>query len=314
MRKNKLTSFFTLILVLLIGLVAVVCVIAFKDSSIFLSLFAILVVSSAVISAISTTMQSKKKIIGDRLYNKSLKIKAFTGGYERVPTNSDQSRDDLGPIFDFTDTEEVSEESSLSLDQFLEVNDFKLMPEVIDAIEWKRFELLCHLIFKASGFNSHLTMNGADEGVDIRVLDNNDENRTLYLVQCKKNRKSKVTRPLLQQLRGQMAAENVEEGCYCITSSFTMPAREFAAANNIQLFDQDKITNSFNKLGDIVRKRILKELLEGDYWTPSCASCGEKFSRIKLKNEKIVWGCRNSRKHGWSSIHYYEAEPIKNVH
>ena len=193
--------------------------------------------------------------------------------------------DDLGSTFSFPEIEEVYGESCLSSDKYLELNDFKLKAEVIDAIEWKRFELLCHLILNASGFNSRLTENGADEGVDIRVFDNNDENKTLCLFQCKKWRKSrKVDRPLLQQLKGQMAAEKVEKGGYCVTSSFTMPAQEFAATNNIELFDQDKITNSFNKLSDTVRGAILKELLEGDYWTPSCASCGKKFKKKKLKN------------------------------
>ncbi len=111
-----------------------------------------------------------------------------------------------------------------------------------------------------------------------------------------------------------MASEIVEKGGYCVTSSFTIPAQEFASTNNIELFDLEKITNSFNKLSDTARRTILKELLRGDYWTPSCASCGGKFQKTNLKNGKTVWGCNNSRKHGWSSIYYYEAEPIKNVY
>ncbi len=378
MRQNKMNSLGSLILILPIGLVAVICLISFQDSSAFLSIFAVLVVLSAAISTILTTIQSKNAIIADHLFDKILKLKVFSGGSkplrqnsdlcggglgstrflpvpeevfeepclvldqyfeedeykympkiidtieckrfdsarpERFHQNSDICGDGLGSTRLVPDLEEVFQEPCLSLDHYLEVNNFKLVIEVIDTIEWKRFELLCHLILKASGFNSRLTENGADQGVDIRVFDNNDETITLYLVQCKKWRRNrKVDRPLLQQLRGQMAAEKVQKGAYCVTSRFTLPAQEFAATNNIELFDQDKITNSFNKLSETVRRTILKELLEGDYWTPSCASCGQKFQKTKLKNGKIVWGCKNSSKHGWSSIPYYEAVPIKNVH
>lgn len=327
MRQNKITSVVSTVIILSIILVTAICVNTFKDSSTFLSLFTLLFVSSAVISTIWTRTQSKIVRPNPDLREDNLGPTVSFPGPEKVyeepcpiPDKSvrpypDLRVDDLGSIFSFPEIEEVYGESCLSLDKYLELNDFKLKAEVIDAIEWKRFELLCHLILKASGFNSRLTENGADEGVDIRVFDNNDENKTLCLFQCKKWRKSrKVDRPLLQQLKGQMAAEKVEKGGYCVTSSFTVPAQEFAATNNIELFDQDKITNSFNKLSDTVRGTILKELLKGDYWTPSCASCGQKFKKKKLKNGKIVWGCNNSHKHGWSSIQYYEAAPIENVH
>lgn len=315
MRHNKLSSISSFILILLIVLVSLVCLIIFKNSSVFLSLFAILFVSSAAISVISTTIQLKTTITTDRFFDKLQKIMSYSSRPKRMGPNSDISRVGPGTTVDFPESEPVHEEFHLSLDQYLEINDFKLMPEIMEAIEWKRFELLCNLIFKASGFNSHLTQNGADEGVDIRIFEKNDNQKILYLIQCKHFHRSqkKVDRPLLQQLRGQMAAENVEKGAYCITSKFTVPAQDFAATNDIELFDQDKIIKSFNKLHDTDRKIILRELLEGNYWTPSCATCGEKLQITKLKNGKTVWGCKHSRKHGWTSMYYYEAQPIKNV-
>ncbi len=201
--------------------------------------------------------------------------------------------------------------SELTLDRYLELSNFVLSDEIMSAIEWKRFELLCHLVFRASGFNSRLTGDGADEGVDIRIYDKENSTEVLYLVQCKKwNKKSKIDRPLIQQLRGQMAAENVEKGGYCVTSSFTTPAVEFAAASNIELFDQQKIIESFNKFDTTVRAKILKQLLEGDYWTPSCATCGRKFSVRTTRSGKRVWACVGPNGHGWNSISYYEAAPI----
>ncbi|MBU1566063.1 MAG: restriction endonuclease [Proteobacteria bacterium] len=303
MRQNKSTSSFSLLTILWIVLVVVICLVTFRNASNFLMIFAGLFICSAVVSSVLTSIQLEN--------NKFSENNLFSTAFKKPRSKLLQKEDDVGPTIDFPNPENTY----TSIDHYLKEKDFKLIPEIIEVIEWKRFELLCHLILKASGLNACLTNDGADEGVDIRVFDNNDESKTLCLIQCKKwDKNRKVDRPLLQQLRGQMAAEKVENGGYYITSGFTIPAREFAIANNIQLFDQDNILNSFNKLGDTVRESILKELLSGDYWTPSCASCGEKFKKATLKNGKTVWACTNSSKHGWSSIHYYETAPIKNVY
>lgn len=264
----------------------------------------------------STSIQQEGARISDRFFRKRDKEKVVDKTHEHIQSEYRKTTNiDQGPTIDFPQYQRpVKEVPRISLSHYLEQNGYTLKDEIVEAIEWKRFELLCHLIFKATGFNSCLTIDGADEGVDIRIYDNDDESKVLYLVQCKKWRKNqKIDRPLLQQLRGQMAAENVDKGGYCVTSSFTLPAQEFAAANSIELFDQEKIINSFNRLEIVTRERILKELLDGDYWTPSCASCGKKFQATKLKSGKMVWGCSNSSKHGWSSIPYYDAAPILNV-
>ncbi len=232
---------------------------------------------------------------------------------DKTPDSDNPNIDEWLKVFE-NDCPAKGQESLLSLDKYLDQNDYFLKDEIIEAIEWKRFELLCHLMFKATGYNSELTGNGADEGVDIRIFNKNDPSKTIYLVQCKKwTTTRKVKREHIQQLRGQMATENVEKGGFCATCEFTLPAKEYAEANNIELFGQQKIVESFNNLNIIDRKLILKNLLEGDYWTPTCASCGEKFESIRQKNGKMVWGCKKIKEHGWSQITYYEAAPIKNV-
>ena len=111
-----------------------------------------------------------------------------------------------------------------------------------------------------------------------------------------------------------MATENVEKGGYCSTGSFTGPAREYAKTNNIEIFDQKKIIKSFNKSNNFDREITLRRLLNGDYCRSSCATCGEKFRPKKTKKGNMIWWCKSSHTHGWSSISYYEAAPIKNVH
>jgi restriction endonuclease Mrr len=327
MNPKNSSTIATLFLGILIATVTAACLIALRESVLFQSLLAILFAASAAYAIISTSVQSRKNQISHRFFDtlfsarKTAKRSDFSKKtYEETDTLAFQEDHDeennihLESLIDFAQPTSEVDTVELSLDQYLEMIDFHLNDQILAAIEWKRFELLCHLLFQASGHSSQITTDGADEGVDIRIYDENTST-LLYLVQCKKwQTHCKIDRPLIQQLRGQMAAENVSKGRYCITSSFTLPAIEFANANGIELYDKQKIIQIFNNLATDIRSRILNELLDGDYWTPSCATCGQKFKPATTKNGKLVWACnRGSGSHGWNSIGYYEAAPITDV-
>lgn len=312
--KDKLSKVSVVFWSGVIVLVTVVCLVMFRDSPAYLSLLGMLFLLSSVKAVVSASVSYKKETLSslllDKLFNTSKPTK------KAVANRKTAKRDDFRsePIVDCHSEVSSARWPAVSLDRYLELSNFTLNDEIMSAIEWKRFELLCHLVIRASGLNSRLTGNGADEGVDIRIYDKENPSKVLYLVQCKKwGKKNKIDRPLLQQLRGQMAAENVANGGYCVTSSFTLPAVEFAASNDIELFDQQKIITTFNAFEKADRAKILKQLLEGDYWTPSCATCGKKFSATTKRNGKKVWACLGSNGHGWNSISYYEAAPITNV-
>lgn len=300
MNQPKVSENHIFILGSTIILVTIVCLALFHNSLLFRLLLVAVFVGSACRALLITPFQRRKK-------SQSTKKKT---NYQEPKSLSRRQEKDI--FFDITRSSGNST-LVLSISKFLEKECYQLTDEMLDAIEWKRFELLCHLIFKASGYNSRLTGNGPDEGVDIRVYDHNVPHKVLFLVQCKWRKINKIDRPLLQQLKGQMATEKVEKGGYCTTSSFTKPARDYAVANGIEVFDRRKIIRSFSELTKPSRQAILLELLSGDYWTPSCASCGEKFQVMTSRAGKNFWGCKNFRKHGRSSISYYEAHPIKNV-
>ncbi|WP_136809595.1 restriction endonuclease [Desulfosediminicola flagellatus] len=312
--KDKLSKASVVFLSGVIVLVTLMCLVMFHDSPMYLSLLGMLFLLSLVKVAVSASVKSQKEtlssLVFDKLFNTSKPTPKPAAG-KKVAKRGDFRSE---PVVDMRFDAMPPSLPTLSLDRYLEFSNFTLNDEIMSAIEWKRFELLCHLVIRASGLNSRLTGDGADEGVDIRIYDKENPSKVLYLVQCKKwSKRSKIDRPLLQQLRGQMAAENVAKGGYCITSSFTLPAVEFAASNDIELFDQQKIITTFNAFDKAVRAKILKQLLEGDYWTPSCATCGKKFSATTTRNGKKVWACLGSNGHGWNSISYYEAAPISKV-
>ena len=215
---------------------------------------------------------------------------------------------------DVTSEHTPSNDNILSVNEYLALVDFRLNHEILSSIEWKRFEFLCYKLLCAMGHVAERTGDGADNGVDIRVYDGTEKEITTHLIQCKHWRgKQKIKREYLQQLRGQMATERVDKGGFFSTANFTSPAKEYAATNNIELFDRVSLMDRFNNLDQEVRKTILGSLLVGNYWTPSCATCGEKMKAVNKRGGGVIWMCRNSRKHGWSSISYYEALPIEKL-
>ena len=309
MSSRKISTITSIVLASVIVLLTGISISILHNSVVFIFLLVLIFLVSTISAFFKTFIEEKKDKI---LYSNLPSIFGEPISSPKADGNNDLNRNE-GPKVHEEDHSKNGQEPFIPLSEYLNRNYYYLKDEIIEAIEWKRFELLCHLIFMASGYNSELTGDGADEGVDIRIFDKNDPRKSLCLVQCKKWQKNKISRELIQQLRGQMATENVEKGGYCVTSTFTSSAKEYAEANNIELFDQRKIIEAFDKLNVYDRELILKELLAGDYWTPSCASCGEKFEAITQKSGKLIWGCKKIKEHGWSQIPYYEAAPIKNV-
>lgn len=311
-KSSPIATFFFCILVVF---TTVVCLAIFHNSSGYQTLLAFVFIFSAAYALWSTLTEFSVSVSFADQLKKQHKLEEPLTDYHHNKSKQDEPvESEWIAVNDPYKSEVRNIESYISLDEYLEMNNYILKDEIIETIEWNRFELLCCRIFEATGFRSEMTGFGPDEGVDIRIYDTVDPVKVIGLVQCKHTRtQKKYNRLLLQQLRGQMAAENAEKGWFCATSGFTKPAKEFAAANNIELFDKEAITRIFDKLDINSRRIILKEVLSGDYWTPSCASCGQKFKPIQSRYGKMVWGCTNSGSHGWSSIHYYEASPIENV-
>lgn len=315
MSSNKYSTITSVILSLSILLITGLALIIGSSSEGFIKILATIFLVCSIHAFIITTIHEEKRSLSQRVFDK-LRPKKTPPPKQKSegPSYSDSFTNNKSD-HDWSSSKNEDYSSSLSVRDYLSKINYQLNDEIIDAIEWKRFELLCHLIFDSSGYKSELTGDGADEGVDIRIYDTSVPRNTLYLVQCKKYRgNQKISREQIQQLRGQMATENVEKGGYCSTGSFTGPAREYAKANNIEIFDQKKIIKSFNKLNNFDREITLRKLLDGDYWTPSCATCSEKLEAKQTKKGNMIWWCRNSNTHGLSRIFYYEASPLKNVY
>lgn len=164
--------------------------------------------------------------------------------------------------------------------------------ELLQRLEWKRFELLCAEYFKLLGKRVETIPHGADGGIDARVY-KKDSDVVESFIQCKSWSKIVGVAPV-RELYGVMAHESTGKGILMTTSTFSDDAREFAKAHSNKLFliDGAKFVSMLLLLAEDKQRLLLDFATDGDYTTPSCASCGIKMVRRSGKVGKF-WGCHN---------------------
>ncbi|MDB5765001.1 MAG: putative restriction endonuclease [Herminiimonas sp.] len=89
-----------------------------------------------------------------------------------------------------------------------------------------------------------------------------------------------------------MAHEKVSRGIFITTATYTKDALEFGAANPIQLLDGAGFVKKLQELPKERQDALLRFAFEGDYKTPTCASCGIKMVKRDGKRGAF-WGCVN---------------------
>lgn len=168
--------------------------------------------------------------------------------------------------------------------------------EVFELIEWRRFEAVVEALFAQAGFETRSQPHGADGGVDVWLYSVNHAHgdAPVSIVQCKQWMRWKVGVKEMRELRGVMAQHGIARGQFVTTSDFTADAREFADANGIGLHDVDGLLRLIATRHPKQQEALLRVAFEGDWWRPTCASCGIKLvERTAREGGRPFWGCEN---------------------
>ena len=166
-------------------------------------------------------------------------------------------------------------------------------PELLLALEWKRFEEVCATYFETLQFRARLATAGPDGGVDIHLF-SQGELAPCIVVQCKAWRTRQVGVSTVRELRGAMASANIAEGILVTITGFTDDARDFAQRNNIHLIDGSNLLEKFLATEEEHQRTLLQVATSGDFTTPTCPSCGIKMVGRDVRNTgEAFWGCRN---------------------
>ena len=164
--------------------------------------------------------------------------------------------------------------------------------EVFDVIEWRRFEALCERLFAQAGFETKALSHGADEGIDIWLYSKREPDVAASLVQCKCWGSRLVKVAEVRALLGSMAAKKVKRGVFATTSRFTTDAAQFCRENGIHMLDRAGLLDLIAKRSPEQQQELLAVATEGEFWVPTCASCGVKMVRRAPKTGgKAFWGC-----------------------
>lgn len=165
--------------------------------------------------------------------------------------------------------------------------------DVFAAIEWRRFEAVVEALFAQAGFETRSQSHGADGGVDIWLHSRNAEG-PVSVVQCKHWQGKPVTVKEMREFLGVMVSKGLKRGTYATTSRYTAEALEFARANGINAQDGAGLLKLIAQRTPEQQARLLEVAYEGEYWKPTCASCGVKMTeRTSGKDGNRFWGCVN---------------------
>lgn len=164
--------------------------------------------------------------------------------------------------------------------------------ELIQNIEWKRFEDVCQRYYALKGMRSSTTPLGADGGIDIRLFQEDGSDRVTTVVQCKAWSDRLVGVKPVRELLGVKVHEKADKAFFMTSGGYTEEARAFASANGITLMGGDMLLMMFRRLPADLCSALLAFATAGDYRTPTCPSCGVRMTARKGKGDgRAFWGC-----------------------
>jgi restriction system protein len=108
------------------------------------------------------------------------------------------------------------------------------------------FEKKTAELFGKLGFESIVTKQSGDGGIDVVAVNNGVIFRDKYLIQCKRyNPRNKVSRPEVTGFYARIASEPGAKGIFVTTSAFTRGAREFVQSTGINPIDGEELERLF---------------------------------------------------------------------
>jgi restriction system protein len=162
---------------------------------------------------------------------------------------------------------------------------------VFDDIEWRRFEAVCESLFSQAGFQTESQSHGADGGMDIWLYSTDSQGPTA-VVQCKHWRGKQVGIKEMRDFLGVMSSHGLKRGTYATSSTFTDEALPFAKENGIIPLDGAALLALIRNQSPEQQIQLLEVAHEGDYWRPTCSSCGKKMvERATRQGGTAFWGC-----------------------
>jgi len=160
---------------------------------------------------------------------------------------------------------------------------------VLQRMDWKNLELVAAAYYRRLGFKAVTQECGADGGIDIRLY-RGEGAEPFAIVQCKARSSQPLGVAHVRELLGVMTHTQVRTGVLVCTSGFTREAVAFATSKTMALIDGSEFLAKIRALPAEAQAELLALATEGDWTTPTCASCGTKML-LRQSQRGPFWGC-----------------------
>ena len=162
--------------------------------------------------------------------------------------------------------------------------------EILRRFEWKRFEALVEAFYQAKGYPTRTQTHGADGGVDVWLCSKDQRDLPIAVVQVKHWVDRMVGVSTVRELLGTMTANNLKAGVVVASGEFSREAQAFADRGlSIDLVSGRELVRDILTLPKADQDHLLEVAFQGEFWRPTCTSCGVKL----VWREQGFWGCRN---------------------
>lgn len=163
--------------------------------------------------------------------------------------------------------------------------------DVIDRMEWRRFELVVEAFFKARGYRAEILSRGPDGSSEAKLVRASDQ-ALIALMHAQPGGAVVVDAEQLRAVIGAMAQARTGRAIYVAAGRFDESALEFAKAHPIQLLSGDMLLAKILQMPEERRNALLALGTEGEWTTPTCPACAAKMVR-RAGGGHDFWVCSN---------------------
>jgi restriction system protein len=96
----------------------------------------------------------------------------------------------------------------------------------------------------------------------------------------------------VRAFREAIASRQLQRSTFATSSTFTPDARQFGRSNGITPLDGQALLALITTRTPSQQQALLHRAYDGEYWRPTCASCGQKMvERSGRRQSRPFWGC-----------------------
>ena len=170
-------------------------------------------------------------------------------------------------------------------------------PELLQALDWKRFGALCAGFYEAKGYHSKPGKVRPDGGLELFLYRKGHSGGAVFgVVHCQNWNWKWIPTNLVEALEADRQEHQAALAVMITSTHYADEAQTFAKNKKIELITGEKLVALLNALPESTRKKLLEEATAGDYMTPTCPICDVKMVAKAGHDKKSageIWVCPN---------------------